>query len=366
MNKTAHLVALFVVTLMSVAAVAGHSAVDLKWLPAYQAIYKGEEATVGLYAHSDSSAVAKVSCIEAIIEYDSELLSFFDLINTGHAYDWFISGFLTPSPDGLNVALDDGSMFYSAWAQLGLPAAVTKKGLCVSEFEFIGLQVTSRACVTIPATFGSKAKTSVYDGTVPNTPITGALGSACIMVVPEGYYKSVASVKPFADGTAVDIGGPLVTRTFDGQFYIEDYDRTAGIRVDCADTMVPAEGTNPLVTGVLQTIDGERVLVASSVIDGACIGDIAPLAMTTKSIIATGLNPQGLLVKLSGRIESVSEDDQTFVVEDGSGFPVRVKLYGVDLPTGEISVSVTGALGADAEGPVIRVNRAEDIQDESP
>jgi hypothetical protein len=58
-----------------------------------------------------------------------------------------------------------------------------------------------------------------------------------------------------------------VTRRFTsaGCFYLQDPDRTAGIRVDCAPAQVPPEGAVPMVSGVIQTVASERVIAATSV-----------------------------------------------------------------------------------------------------
>jgi hypothetical protein len=75
----------------------------------------------------------------------------------------------------------------------------------------------------------------------------------------------------------------------------------------------------------------------------------------------TGLNPQGLLVTVWGRADVPEPGATTFTLDDGCGLPLRVELHGAAAPGDGDWVAVTGALGADLAGPVIRVNDAEDI-----
>lgn len=70
--------------------------------------------------------------------------------------------------------------------------------------------------------------------------------------------ESVAQVKALPDGTWAMISGKTVTAVYADSFYIQEADRTEGIRV--LSTVVPAEADAPELVGMLSTVAGERVL----------------------------------------------------------------------------------------------------------
>lgn len=74
---------------------------------------------------------------------------------------------------------------------------------------------------------------------------------------------SVSTAKAYPDGQLVRISGVTVTAVYDGRFYIQDDDRTAGIAVVSTEPVI--EGDNLTVTGVLRIADGEREIVALSI-----------------------------------------------------------------------------------------------------
>lgn len=343
----------------------GWGAVDLVWHPEYQVARVGDTVRVGLYARSDSGSSHAISAIDAIVLHDPYALEFQNLVTDGAPYNWLRDGFFTPSPNDINITIDDGDMLYTAWAQLGVPAYARPGGLLCTTYVFVARTPACAVVISTPASYGTKAKTRVLDGTVPNKEVTGALGSARVMIVEQGVMTSVAEVKQLPDGSFAEIAGPVVTRAFpaSGYFYVEDYDRAAGIKVTCAAAQVPAEGTTPTVQGTIRTVDGERVLEAGSVWVGfGCVPAPVPkpLGMMCRAV-SQGLSPQGLLVTLRGRATSVGSD--SFVLNDGSEQGVRVELHGATPPTQNTYVSVTGAMGADTSGPLLRVNSDGDINE---
>lgn len=343
-------------------AAAASAAVDLQWRPQYQVVRAGDSVRLGLYAVSSTGAGAAMSAMDIIVEHDPNLLAFQNLLSEGAGYVWLMDGFMSPSPDALNESLDDGDMLYTAWAQFGVPAYASPLGLRVTTFEFYAQAPTCAAIVHIPATYGTKAVTRVLDGTVPNLDVKGASGSARVMIVDPGTLISVVEAKQQADETPITIAGPIVTRVFAGseRFYIEDQNRVAGIRVDCSSLTLPQEGQTPTVVGVIRTIDGERVIEASDVLmSTSCFTELVPEALGIVSRTTTkGLIPQGLLVRMAGK--AVFADGYGFVLEDGMG-QIAVEFNGVAAPDEGDTVIVTGVLGANAAGPVLRVNSAQEI-----
>ncbi len=346
------------------AAVAARSAVNIEWRPGYQAVNAGDVLEVGLYAVSDNGDLHPISAMDVIMLCDTAYLSFQNLTPEGEQYDWFDDGFMSPSPDGLNNALGDGDMIYTALAQLGVPAQITARGMRVTTLVFEAQLPVCRTLISLPESYGTQAVTRVLDGTIPNLDVKGTLGSARIMIVPLGYLTSVAQAKQELDETYVELAGPIVTRSFASgtYFYVEDYNRTAGIRVNCDPLQLPAEGATPTIQGTIRTVNGERVIDSIDVTVGTgCLQEEipGPFGLVVRAIHQNML-PQGLLVRVSGRV--TSGGGNTFVLDDASPLGLTVELHSLSLPANGDFVAVTGTVGADAFGPVLRVNDSSDIQ----
>lgn len=182
------------------------------------------------------------------------------------------------------------------------------------------------------------------------------MGSQIDRVVADTRYAVLAAsatqVRLLPEGTVCDITGPGVTRSFDTFFYLENRDRTSGIRVNCASGQAPAaRDTAPRVTGVVRVIDGELVIDEAWVVPGGS-GTVAPLGMCNKSV-CSGLSPQGLLIRLWGRVSAPQAGMTGFLLDDGSGQPIRVEPHGTSAPPFGSFVCVTGAMGRDSHGPVL-------------
>ncbi|MBP5093605.1 MAG: hypothetical protein J6332_06100, partial [Abditibacteriota bacterium] len=168
---------------------------------------------------------------------------------------------------------------------------------------------------------------------------------------------SVSDVKQCAPSADVTISGKIVTAVFDEFIYIEEPDRTAGIRVYTTDK--PAVGAVVTVTGNLLTGNEVSIYADSLTVDSA--GEpLKPLAMHNPRLggngygsqfavgIGEGLNNIGLLVKSWGRVTYVG--DGFFYMDDGTKLfdgsfegitGVRVESASSDVTVGDY-VSVTG------------------------
>lgn len=176
---------------------------------------------------------------------------------------------------------------------------------------------------------------------------------------PAAPLDTVVEVKMSPDGEFIAIENVVVTRAFDGFFYIEQQDRTAGIRVQWSEP-VPA-GRLARVSGTLGTHDGvERQIAAANVHVGADPVGVEPIGMVTRSLPgrdlvysagppATGQmgapggygpNNVGLLVRTWG---SVIPEADGIRLNDGSSTHPRVILPEGMIPPAEGSfVRVTG------------------------
>jgi len=197
--------------------------------------------------------------------------------------------------------------------------------------------------------------------TVKGDPIMGSQIDK--IVVDTRYVAAIGSAsqaRTLPEGTVVELTGPVVTRSFGSFFYMEDISRATGIRVNYASGSFPAQGSVPRVSGVLRTtVEGERVIDQAVVTNGAGSTIPRPLVMNCRSA-SEGLSPQGLLVWMSG-LATVPTGQSWFMMNDGSPQAVKVQLYGISAPPDGRYVTVTGVLGADAGGPVLRMNATDVI-----
>jgi hypothetical protein len=174
--------------------------------------------------------------------------------------------------------------------------------------------------------------------------------------------SSIASAKAAPNGMKVTLAGQVVSAgstQLTNCFYIEDSDRTAGIRI--ADATSVDLGKLVDVTGTLATVAGERQLINDTVTVYPSTGTVpGPVAMGLASLggaaansnvpgvlNGVGLNNIGLLVKVWGQVNSVGTN--SFIVRDGTNQPGKTPLdvtivcpAGVTLPTVGQYVGITG------------------------
>jgi len=157
---------------------------------------------------------------------------------------------------------------------------------------------------------------------------------------------SLGSLEALPDNAPVSVVGKVVTASFDGFFYVEEADRSSGIKV----TGTTAAGDIVRVAGKMETVNGERQ-ITSTFIERSPDGTIpAPLGMNNRSTKEP--LPVGLYVTVWGKVTSA--ETGYFTMTDGSG--QNLKVYG----SGTLNdyVRVEGPLGAELDGsdviPVVR------------
>lgn len=175
-------------------------------------------------------------------------------------------------------------------------------------------------------------------------------GPSCAVFEP---VSTIAELKAKADETSVRIADKVVTAAFDGFFYIEEQDRTNGIKV----TGNASAGEIVTIIGTVRTVNGERTLVSESV-DRSTGGAVpAPLGMNNRAVAAEGgLSGVGLYITTWGRVDSVG--GSPFTITDGNGANLKVYAPAGYSATANDYVKVIGALGAELSGgdvvPVVR------------
>lgn len=180
---------------------------------------------------------------------------------------------------------------------------------------------------------------------------------------------SIADAKLLANDQPASITGKAITLVGSDFFYIEEDDRTCGIRVAKTSHGL-AVGDRVNITGTVTTSNSNERLIAAAAATRTGNGIIAPLFMLNRSIggenwhydLATGTGQRGisgaagpsnigLLVKVQGKVmQGAPGDTEPMHIDDGSGAHVAVELpLGVVSPGYGASVSVTGVSSCAAE-----------------
>lgn len=142
--------------------------------------------------------------------------------------------------------------------------------------------------------------------------------------------KRIGQIKQDPDGGYQYISSAYVTASFAGALYVQEKDRSAGIRVLSSKT--EPLGQDVQVSGQLTTADGERALQDGELLENTQPGGpatVTPLSMSNKQLggealglytpgvaDAYGLHNLGLWVRVFGRVTQVQPDG--FRINDGS------------------------------------------------
>jgi len=185
---------------------------------------------------------------------------------------------------------------------------------------------------------------------------------------------TVAAAKLLANGTFISVSGKIATSAeweFPGFFYLEESDRSSGIRVAFPVGAVSGLDRERSVVSVLGTMDtspmGERQIAAAViVITSTNPIAIGPLGMNNRTLgggdfgipplgqygitNGVGLNNVGLLVRTWGRVSYVDDvymtisDGSSGVMPDGTTGGVRVSTaqLAIQLPNEGDYISVIG------------------------
>lgn len=181
--------------------------------------------------------------------------------------------------------------------------------------------------------------------------------------VPQGKrITTVVEAKAEANSTLVTLTGPVVTARFSGFFYVEDVNRTAGIKVVNPTTVNPGDVVT--IDGTIQTADGEKYINAAGVSVNSQTSLIKPIGLSNRSNApAVGLSNIGLLTTIWGKILSVSGDQTYCYIDDGSGVGgtgIKVLIAGTKKPVQNSHVSCTGIARITAGGVKVLHMRSDD------
>jgi hypothetical protein len=118
--------------------------------------------------------------------------------------------------------------------------------------------------ITADGAGGTRTTVRPWSGYWVRTKVGPETASLMIYWPTQPARITVAEAKRRPDGSVVAFAGAVVTAAFSGFFYIEDADRSSGIRVE-APAQAMDVGMAADIIGTIQTRDGERYIAASTV-----------------------------------------------------------------------------------------------------
>jgi len=149
-----------------------------------------------------------------------------------------------------------------------------------------------------------------------------------VTVISDVAPGTIGGLKTYDDGVPVSATGKTVTGVFADCFFVEESDRTSGIRCVEASTALQA-GDIVDVSGTMGTVNGERVIAGAAhvlVIHGKAA---KPLGVVGRSVLKPVPDLLGLEVTLFGRVTAV--DDGYLVIDDGSKLASARRAAGIEV-----------------------------------
>lgn len=228
-------------------------------------------------------------------------------------------------------------------------------------------------------TLSAKATDASSNRLTANSPVVS------VWVGPPGSEPRIGEARGLANGSPVILFQKVVTADIGTYFYIEEPDRSSGLKVNRTS---PPVGSLVNVSGSMNTVNGEREVGAAVVEVTGSTAPPAPLGLSNVRIGGEaagpftpgvqggwGLNNIGLLVRTWGKVKAVVGSFYLYIddgsnLKDGYGYTgVRVDVSGLSgwtpPPTGK-TVMVTGLSStATIAGKIqrrIKVRSAADIQ----
>lgn len=223
------------------------------------------------------------------------------------------------------------------------------------------------------------------DGEVRILPDGGTVDIGADEYSAHPVYSPGEAKKILEDGkeAVLTARGPMVTTARLSEvpaFYVQQRQRASGIQ--CRGQELPAPGTAGVFQGIMNTLDGERVLDSATVIPGSSFLTAVPppLGLSNRSLGGGkfglqegvsggfGLNNIGLLVRTCGKITEIDPavPPVWFRITDGSAGNIKCILpAGVTIDPNWQWVGVTGISSCEKVGDelhrLLRVRKQEDI-----
>ena len=224
------------------------------------------------------------------------------------------------------VGSTNGETDVKGWTSAGSATSATISGL--------SLTIGSTYYITVRAVNGTD---------LTSTPMTSS-GVKIARAV-----TSIQAAKDLDNSEPVALPALVVSGKYAGKFYVEESNRTSGIRVNSGDSvdvgqMVTVYGIMGIADGCERAILSPKVIKESStsapsidpvMIIGNAVGGGAFNANTPGITNGTGLYNVGMLVRMAGSVGSILADG--FVLNDGSNIKTEDGETGIKVYTGSSS-----------------------------
>jgi len=168
-----------------------------------------------------------------------------------------------------------------------------------------------------------------------------------VTVVAEAQIGTIGALKMGNNGDSVSLTGKTVTGVFPDCFFVEETDRTSGIRCIQASSGLQT-GDLVDINGTLNKNDGEWVISSATHVPAGSSTPLKPLGISGRAVKATRPDPLGLEVTIWGRVTAVG--DGYCVIDDGSNIQsvrgvkgIEIKYLGSPVSVGK-SVAATGIM----------------------
>lgn len=161
------------------------------------------------------------------------------------------------------------------------------------------------------------------------------------------------------EGDRVALVNKVVSRVYDGFFYVQDEDRSSGVRVVSSRQFDPGDLVS--VQGTVCSAGGAKAICANYVSRSAQSAPPRPVCVGSPVVRAErGLDVDGLLVRVCGRVGAY-QGDGIFGISDGGG-TVYVAADGANVPAEGSIAAVTGVATRPGGTATLLVAGSSDIQ----
>lgn len=160
-------------------------------------------------------------------------------------------------------------------------------------------------------------------------------------------------------GERVALVNKVVSRVYDGFFYIQDADRTGGIKVISSREFEPGDVIS--VHGTVSMIEGEAAITPRYLTLSKAAPK--PLLVNSKTLWGDGgLDVEGLLIRCAATV-GTDQGDGTWTFTDDGGMTILAKTNGTVMPEAGTRVSITAVATRNTSGmPVLLIADWHDVQ----
>lgn len=225
------------------------------------------------------------------------------------------------------------------------------------------------ACTMCAKAEANEASLSARLSSLKNASISSNEGTPSLSTIypirlAEEHASAIACIKRLPDGAHVCVSKKSVIGMWFDYMYVEEADRSAGVRVIYNEHYPPGHldrGSLISFTGVMATADGQRVVISTSDYESDDLTDtapISPLGMSSAAILGwpmppwqphaprvQGLVPTGTLVKVWGTVSAstwADEEGYFLYLDDGWG---KKDGSDIDAPGVRVYSNLTPGLG---------------------